>query len=415
VEVDEANLPRTIAPGSGAISHYHNYSYFANKAVDAGGELFVNYGGSWFEERERKGRLLPTKEDEVLASQMRSIDWLREFGICADNLYVEQSTKEGAGRGAFASRFIPRGAIIAPAPVIQITKRESLYTFLVKGDENKEDVEQGKQLLLNYMLGHKNSSILFYPNAPIVNLINHDAKNANAELRWSNSTQHRGHDWPTSMSIDEIRSLESTGLMLEYVATKDISPGEEVFLNYGSDWQTAWENHVKSWTAPPFAEEYTPSYIMDEVASTIRTLKEQAQHPYPENIITSCFYSYGNNKGKEAASGSVESKSETTVVQWKLTRGLFELRNLRPCAILNRDSSKDGKHMMYTVQIRNRYGLVDDERVPRDNVHIVTKVPRQAIRFSDKIYTSDQHLPKVFRHEIGIPDEIFPPQWMDRA
>jgi hypothetical protein len=29
------------------------------------------------------------------------------------------------------------------------------------------------------------------------------------------------------------------------------------------------------------------------------------------------------------------------------------------------------------------------------------------------MYTTDQHLENAFRHEIGIPDAIFPDQWKD--
>ena len=66
---------------------------------------------------------------------------------------------------------------------------------------------------------------------------------------------------------------------------------------------------------------------------------------------------------------------------------------------------------LYTVVVRNRYGLRPEERIPAGHMHVVAKVPRRAIRFTDKIYTTDQHLPGAFRHEIGL--EIFPEEWMD--
>ena len=65
------------------------------------------------------------------------------------------------------------------------------------------------------------------------------------------------------------------------------------------------------------------------------------------------------------------------------------------------------------VQIRNRPNLAPDARVPTGQVHIVTQVPRHAIRFTDKIYTTDPHLPTAFRHEIHLPDDVFPEQWKD--
>jgi len=263
----------------------------------------------------------------------------------------------------------------------------------------------GHQLLLNYCYGHPESPLLFYPYSPAVNFINHDSENPNAELRWSKSNQHRGRDW-TSLPVEDVTQLNATGFMMEFVATRDIGRGEEIVINYGKEWEDAWKKHVDLWKPPPDAERYSPAYVMDEVISILRTEEEQRYHPYQENIITSCFYRYSDNKDDLVPS---KTSSETTAVRWKMTRGLFEFENLRPCSILQR--SPGASDSIYTVLIRNRFGLNKEERIPKGQKHIVTHVPRHAIRFTDKIYSSDQHLPNAFRHAIGIPDEIFPEQW----
>ena len=41
----------------------------------------------------------------------------------------------------------------------------------------------------------------------------------------------------------------------------------------------------------------------------------------------------------------------------------------------------------------------------------VTKVPRKALSFTQQMYGSDMFLKEAFRHEIMIPDEIFPDAW----
>ena len=43
----------------------------------------------------------------------------------------------------------------------------------------------------------------------------------------------------------------------------------------------------------------------------------------------------------------------------------------------------------------------------------VDDVPREAIYFMNKPYTSDQHIESAFRHTIHIPDDMFPTKWMD--
>ena len=39
----------------------------------------------------------------------RSIEWLQKYGTCSDHIYSNTSTIQQAGRGAFASRFLPKG------------------------------------------------------------------------------------------------------------------------------------------------------------------------------------------------------------------------------------------------------------------------------------------------------------------
>jgi hypothetical protein len=43
----------------------------------------------------------------------------------------------------------------------------------------------------------------------------------------------------------------------------------------------------------------------------------------------------------------------------------------------------------------------------------VVGMPSEAITLIDLPYTSDEHIEGAFRHEIGVPDELFPPNWLD--
>ena len=36
---------------------------------------------------------------------------------------------------------------------------------------------------------------------------------------------------------------------MELVAIKDIKKGDEVFIDYGKEWEQAWNAHVKDWNA----------------------------------------------------------------------------------------------------------------------------------------------------------------------
>jgi len=45
------------------------------------------------------------------------------------------------------------------------------------------------------------------------------------------------------------------------------------------------------------------------------------------------------------------------------------------------------------------------------NSVLVEDVPRTIFHWLDKPYTSDTFLPTAFRHDVRIPDELFPKAW----
>mmetsp|Transcript_6380 Transcript_6380/g.7154 ORF Transcript_6380/g.7154 Transcript_6380/m.7154 type:complete len:618 (-) Transcript_6380:68-1921(-) len=429
-DVDEADVPRTTKPGAGALTHYHNLTFFASQTIEAGEEIFVHYDDKdpWFKTRLSKMRNNTDsfKNEMVNDSNVdshnskREVDWIVKNGICLDNIKPGHSKIKGAGRGAFSTRLIPKGTIITATPLVLIENRDSLVLPKKK-----------QQLLRNYCFGHSNSSLLFFPTSPVVNLINHanaeiiseenptkkSAYTYNAKLQWSAWQHHEGRDWPQNLSLEQIKeSKHSSGLVMEYVATRDIMPKEEILLDYGTEWLNAWINHEKAWKPPINAQAYSPSYIMDDIAGLLRTEKEQLDHPYASNIVTSCFYKYAGhtrNDGIDAhKTQNTKSAGQVTTVKWEMGRRTFDFSNLRPCSIMQREKLPDGQ-FIYTVMIKNRPGLVQEDIIPKGQMHVVSSVPRGAIRFTDKMYSTDQHLTNAFRHEIGIPNEIFPEAWKD--
>jgi hypothetical protein len=405
-DVDEADVPRTTSPGAGAFTHYHNVSFFALKDINAGEEILITYNNDpWFNERVNR------MQKRIINETMKSPDWLAEHGLCVGNLRPDTSKIKGAGRGAFSLNFIPKGARIAPAPLVVVDRE-----FMMTNTTGKKRTTTKPQLLLNYCFGHVNSSLLFYPTSPSVNLINHGGEKSNARLHWSLSDQHEGKDWPWHLSLGDVKNLNRPGFMMDIVATRDILPNEEILMDYGEAWEKAWKAHVQEWIAPINSNMYSPSYVMDDVAALLRTEKEQSVHPYPPNVFTACFYRYSAREINDGIAKDISQKrNEATAHQWKADRRTFEFSNLRPCSILNRDGSEDrnGEKVTYTVIMKNRRGLKPEEVIPNGSLHIVNGVPRSAIRFMDKYYTTDQHLENAFRHEIQIPDEYFPSQWMD--
>ena len=238
------------------------------------------------------------------------------------------------------------------------------------------------QMIQNYCFGHEDSSILFFPTVSSLQYINHSAKLPNAKLRWSTSSLNK-KEW-LNESLEEIKARPS-GLMIDLVATRDISLGEEVLLDYGIKWENAWHKYVKSWQPHSSSLNYdvtlTLRALNEDETNPIRTDEEQETHPYPRNVQINCF-----NSDKEDS-----------------FRVMTSMRYLKPCNVRARKEIGNGKYL-YEVEIKN-FDLTND--------FVVRNFPRWAISFTRSAYTTDQSLTNTFRHEIGFDEGMFPPQWLD--
>lgn len=355
--------------------------------------------------------------------------------MCIDNIRQGESTIPQAGRGAFANRLLKQGSVVAPAPLVHISNKESLnmYEFEMSSDFSNLDRGKvsGKQLMLNYCFGNEKSIKLLCPIGAGTSFINH-SPTPNAAIRWSThptSKLHREH-W-FNLSLEELGDKVDLGLMIEYVALRDIEEGEEIFIDYGSAWEKAWEEHVRTWSPVAGASDYISATQMNEEQyPIIRTVKEQEEEPYPQSVVTSCYYEYDPlEKGFHDMSGEYSDPEEHDVVikQWDThSPDAPDYLFLRPCFILKRDDlpvDEEGNNGLangeidhdYTVHILNYDHMHDDQKVPDYEYLVLTHVPRDAIAFTDFIYTTDMHLKNAFRHEMIMDDSVFPKAWRNKS
>lgn len=176
----------------------------------------------------------------------RPLTWLEENGRCLDNVVPGRSTIHQAGQGAFATRFLSKGEVVVPIPLlVQVTDRETLNMYKLETDSDGKTIAVGdpigRQLLENYCYGHEQSSLLLCAGSN-ANLINHCSSRteggpcgrngANAELRWARDFDPSTSEW-LGKTLEQVRDLVSKGLRgltMEAVATRNIRPGEEVRL-----------------------------------------------------------------------------------------------------------------------------------------------------------------------------------------
>mmetsp|Transcript_14027 Transcript_14027/g.20053 ORF Transcript_14027/g.20053 Transcript_14027/m.20053 type:complete len:1073 (-) Transcript_14027:239-3457(-) len=468
-KVSTNGLHRSKDPGTGASTTFSNIQFYAKSNIFAGEELFVEYGDEWFADRIESFGPIPLSDDfqranlildsfrqhigslnssdsdngksdtsdpfqteitkalwsfisEDLVSNdiklgmalpkdvkliaertapsaamlnlpdaMRDKSWLESNGLCIDNIRPGKSSIKQAGKGAFATREILKGNVISPAPLVHV-KRSDLHMYFESESSGIEKI--GEQLLLNYCYGHPESSLLFFPYAPVINFVNHnnDSSKINARLQWSSFPNH-STEW-LERNVAQVLEEDHAGLIMEVIATKDIKEGEEIFIDYGKDWQDSWDKHLNDWVEG-FESNYIPIDQLNASEHILRTLSEQHENPYPENVYCAC-YVQELHIDLEKVNHWVEPKNGREIL-------MRFISDAYDCEILSRERDKHTYEYYYNVQVT----------LPSEKNVLVKGVPRDVIEFVEKEYYSDQHLEGAFRHEIQIPDDIFPESWKD--
>jgi len=334
----------------------------------------------------------------------RSLEWLEENGLCMDNIKPGPSTIPYAGRGAFANRDIAEGGLVAPVPLIVIPDETVLDMHPVESIEFEGDVSMvirennekvGIQLMMNYCWGHPRSTLLLFPAGAVVGYINHapSKDKVNAKMVWSEHTENRLDVLETQVSD----FIEMGSVVVELVATREIKEGEEIFIDYGDEWQAKWDEHVAEWNKNK--EETWPMRALDfnqyHKTYQFRTVDDE---PYPDNVMVKCFLMV-----KKPASTGVERDSEGRKIRiWsEADSGKSNLisNNLFDCTIMSHYQTADDD--LYDV-------LWDSGK----SMTVVKGVPHKAIVILDAPEESDQHIWNSFRHYVSMGD-IFPEAWKD--
>jgi hypothetical protein len=414
----------------------------------------------------------------TVPNHIRSIEWLQQHGQCLDHIRpgnttlpwpskTTTSTRSTHGwtmeRGAFASRFLTQGTVIAPLPLVHLQRSDLEIYNVVTEDEHvgnhnnkrrkSRQIEwEGTQLLLNYCYGHPNSTLLFFPYSPVVNYINHSKERVNAKLQWC---QHphlqpfHHSEWLERTPEYLVTQEDHAGLILELVAIRDIEPDEEIFIDYGSAWERAWNTYVTEQWKPIDPEYVAAAQLNDHTAgsssryiSILPTKMERKTwrkrnkmtnnnipllQNYPDNVFLGCYVSNVPEQEEDDEDHSMEnarstkkknSKPRVTLSWEQPTKGLWDNSEfVFPCDVESRlsknptntlsnnatSSWEEDDQWEYTVQLHPW-----DEAT---KIFVVDHVPRVAIRFFDEKYTADDYLRSAFRHEIHLPDELVPEIW----
>ena len=137
-------------------------------------------------------------------------------------------------------------------------------------------------------------------------------------------------------------------------------------MHYGSDWKNAYHRHVQNWKSQPWNKRNHDDAIDDNYDDN----DDDFHNEYESN--NDFDESYKNEFSYVCLILSC------TPISTILSNEESSFKHTRAPS-----SSRHHNHH-YTVLMKNRYGLEPKKRIPSHEKHIVTHVPREAIRFSDK-------------------------------
>ncbi|KAL7566573.1 hypothetical protein ACA910_000640 [Epithemia clementina (nom. ined.)] len=339
----------------------------------------------------------------------RNTTYLKEHGRCADNIRSGRSTLPQAGRGGFATRPLKKGEIITGSPLFWFPNGDYFRMYdgnwsAPTGPPNIQN-QTHTQILINYCWKHDDASLFLCPYGSGVQHINHNKSLVNVRVQWAKNGEMGHRDSALSQHPEKMFPIASPGLVFDYVATRDIEAGEELFLDYGDAWEMAWQKHVEGWKPKSRAVKYQSArqWNSENPNAVLRTVMEQEIDPYPDNFMFRCL--------KEI--GVYDLTDEDAKVYWDLrTVGL-------PCTIQERTSTEKEGVYTYTVHFlpdsEYESGLAELGLGLDDNGELwwmeTKEVPREAIRVLDVPYTTDLFLKEAFRHPAQIPDALFPNAW----
>jgi hypothetical protein len=198
-------------------------------------------------------------------------------------------------------------------------------------------------------------------------------------------------------------------MVIDIIASRDIEVDEEIFIDYGIEWENSWLNHLAAWKSPCSQGRMSARFINDM------------------------------NKDKHNTEYHSWTKDHFTVC-WKHDTTDFELIYIVASNVTNAARNQEGytiTHNYNGIMFGDdgfEYSSFDDVRIPCklwkshrkkktfeavlffhhiSAIEVHRAIPESSVDFIPKPYRSDMHLPGAFRHEIKIPDDIFPHHWMD--
>ena len=243
---------------------------------------------------------------------------------------------------------------------------------------------------------------------------NHNQTRANVKLQWADPKRSNFQPRFLNHSIDDLKEFtSSTKLAMELVATKLIRQGEEVFLDYGDEWEQAWQDHVQTWQPVLGAADYLTAKDLTEAwkKGTFSWDPSSGEDPtakLPAHVDLMCndFFEYEWQGSSADDSSSLEQDLAEYNAEHRATYWYCDIVNTT--TMVSRNNTTE---LRYQVQVSKKRPRGEKEKGKQKKTKFWSHCPIQVFSFQDKPYTSDLFLPNAFRHDMRIPNDLFPKAW----
>lgn len=253
---------------------------FATRAINLGDELIFD---SSFADPDVRYEINETSD--VLSIAYQSIEGLESNAVCLDNVYAHKSKIENAENGLYSNKEFKKGDLIYMNPVAIVP----LHSI--------DSLPAHDKQLLNYCIVQNNSDVCLFPLG-LGSLINHaEANESNVVIRWyggvvkeyPNGTQVTVQDMLQNYSIDDLERAVEPQLYIEYVATRDISIGQEITMGYGPDWTERYLTYLYARQQRSYCSDTVTGTVSEELLDSFSSPIIPSNSFFPKSFEKQCI------------------------------------------------------------------------------------------------------------------------------
>lgn len=193
------------------------------------------------------------------------------------------------GKGVYARKSFKKGDLVTVSPVLLMDK-----------DTVAKIALNSHSIIQNYCLASSLSSVALLPFGWGA-LVNHASpKKANMELEWywwneKDEYHQKEKERKISSTLLELSKAHVAQLDIGYIATRDITEGEELFIYYGETWFGEWSTYlarVSEWSIEKLRrteireirnamKEFQKTYTAEEAHEIIEYTDDLSEVPMP--------------------------------------------------------------------------------------------------------------------------------------